>query len=83
MKTKRSTSLQEKQRIIELYKDGHSLNKISQITHNRFQTVKATIQEYNSTGRFVESIPGRPRITNNALQIISALTVQNRLTSCF
>lgn len=84
MPKKKATTKEEQAEIIRLHLQGLSPNKISEITHIRFPRVKTTIQEFQQTGQVPEGVQtGRPPIPNTALTIITALTVQNRMTSCY
>lgn len=73
------------QRIIRLFSSGKTIYAIRKITNYSFDKVKDTIDYYTRFG----SIPASPKIgrpthlTNEALTMIAALTVQNRMASCY
>ena len=71
--------------IIRLHKSGVGPWRIHEITHIRYPRVKQTIQYYQMNGCLPNSAkPGRPsHLTNTTLAAITALTIENRFSSCY
>ena len=71
--------------IIRLYNSGVKPWKIHEMTGIRYPRIKNTIQYYQMNGDIPKSAkPGRPtHLTNTTLAAITALTIQNRFSSCF
>ena len=73
------------ERIVRLYMSGKTIYDIRRITKHCFDKVNDTIKYFLRFG----TIPAPPKrgrpthLTNHALTTIAALTVQNRMASCF
>ena len=72
------------ERIVYLYRQGKSIQDIRRITKHSFEKVDNTIKHFLRFGVAPETPKkGRPtNLTNQALTLITLLTVQNRMSSC-
>ena len=72
------------ERIVYLYRQGKSIQDIRRITKHSFEKVDNTIKHFLRFGVAPETPKkGRPtNLTNQALTMITLLTVQNRMSSC-